>query len=146
MNRFSRFAISIALIAAFPALQARAQMKVSYENTPRPAKQAPALHMEDVDQLPEYNGDLGGFLSQELQYPDSAREAGVQGVTTLEFIVAADGILQNVHISQSSGHALLDNEALRLFREMQTSPKWKPGSRNGRPVPVIYTLPVTFKL
>ncbi len=146
MNHLPRFALLLFVLAFAPLSRAGAQMKVSYDNAPQPAKAVPALNMEDVDQLPEFKGDLSAYLAQHLQYPDSAREAGVQGSTIVEFVVSVGGNLQNVRISRSSGFPLLDNEALRLFREMQSVSQWTPGSRNGRAVPVIYTLPVTFKL
>ena len=37
----------------------------------------------------------------------------------------------------------LDAEAVRVVK---SSPKWKPGIKNGKPVRVTYTLPVIFIL
>lgn len=37
----------------------------------------------------------------------------------------------------------LDAEAIRVVSSM---PKWQPGTQNGKPVNVKFTLPVTFKL
>ena len=37
----------------------------------------------------------------------------------------------------------LDKEALRLVNAM---PKWNPGKKNGVPVNVEFTLPITFRL
>ena len=37
----------------------------------------------------------------------------------------------------------LDEEAIRVISSM---PKWNPGTINGTPVKVKYTLPIVFKL
>ena len=168
MNRISRLALLLSIAAAFPASRAAAQMKVTYDNTfgpagigPKPAPVAaplpptapepeqaamPAFQMEDVDQLPEFNGDLPNYLAKHMRYPESARSARIQGISILEFVVSATGLLQGVAINVPSGQPVLDEEALRLFREMESTPLWKPGMRNGKAVPVVYTLPVTFRL
>lgn len=147
MNRTIRTAILIfGATSAISATKASAQMKVNYGDAPVAAKPIAALRMNQVDKLPEYKGDLIGFMSQNLEYPDSAREARMEGTTTLEFTVTATGLIQNLRVGQSSGFELLDNEALRLFNPMQSAPRWSPGSLNGRAVPVLYSLPITFKL
>jgi protein TonB len=38
---------------------------------------------------------------------------------------------------------LLDKEAERVIRSM---PKWSPGTQEGKPVRVKFTLPISFKL
>lgn len=146
MNQISRLALLIAAVASLPAAKAGAQMKVSYGDAPAPVRAVAPLPMDQVEKLPEYKGDLGDFLGRNLEYPDSARENHVEGITTLEFTVAASGLLQDLRVQQSSGHALLDNEAMRIFGTMQKTPQWNPGFQNGRAVPVRYVLPITFKL
>ncbi len=148
MNRTIRASLLLLLaaVAATPATKVSAQMKVSYGDAPVTAKPMVALRMNQVDKLPEYKGYLIEFMSKNLEYPDSAREARMEGTTTLEFTVTATGVLQNLRVSQSSGHELLDNEAIRLFSPMQTTSRWYPGTLNGRAVPVLYSLPITFKL
>jgi len=163
MTCISRLALLLSIAAIIPASKAAAQMKVTYDNTfgpatvtpkatpapkPEPVAAAPiqAFQMEDVDQLPEFNGDLKIYLAKNMRYPESVRSAKIQGIPILEFVVGPSGLLQEVGINVSSGQPLLDEEALRLFRQMETTPLWKPGKLNGQPVAVVYTLPVTFKL
>jgi TonB family protein len=164
MIRNSCFTLLLAFAAFLPASKAAAQMKVTYDNTfgpataaPKPAAPSkpepaaipaamPAFQMEDVDQLPEFNGDLAGYLAKNMRYPESARSAKIQGISILEFVVGPSGLLQGVAINVSSGQQMLDEEAIRLFRQMESTPLWKPGTRGGKAVPVMYTLPVTFKL
>jgi TonB family protein len=47
-----------------------------------------------------------------ILYPAYARDQGFTGVTKLELRVDADGKLMEKSISESSGHAILDNAAL----------------------------------
>ena len=41
------------------------------------------------------------------------------------------------------GDPYLDKEAVRVVKSM---PRWIPGTQDGKPVNVEYTLPITFKL
>ena len=50
-------------------------------------------------------------------YPDDARREGLQGTVELRFRVAADGSIETVEIIRSSGHAALDEAAIRALRK-----------------------------
>lgn len=99
-----------------------------------------------VDQMPQFpQGGMSGmirYLSKNIDYPKSAQENGTQGTVRVQFVVGTDGSLTDFKIVQSVDPAL-DKEALRVVMSM---PKWKPGTMNGKPVRVRYTLPVAFKL
>jgi len=90
------------------------------------------------------DGDLGirRFLRQNMRYPEKAKDARVQGMVLVQFVVTTQGTLQDITVSKSV-HELLDAEAIRLVQSM---PVWKPGEQNGKPVNVQYTLPVRFEL
>jgi TonB family protein len=96
-----------------------------------------------VDQMPEFKGDLNGYLIHNLHYPDSARAHNQQGRSIVQFIVDENGKVVNPEIVRSSGVAVLDNEALRAVSEM---PAWNPGKQAGTPVNVYFTMPISFKL
>lgn len=97
-----------------------------------------------VEVLPEFPG--GGmpafikFLSKNYRYPAMAREQGVSGRVIMSFVVEKDGSLTDIKVIRDLGLGT-GEEAIRLLK---SSPKWKPGIQNGRPVRVAYTLP--FKL
>ena len=98
-----------------------------------------------VEQKPMFPGGEAAmykFLSDNIVYPPAAAEEGVQGRVVVEFVVAKDGSIQNVHVVRTR-HPALDKEAVRVVKAM---PKWVPGRNNGQPVKVTYTLPVTFRL
>jgi len=98
-----------------------------------------------VEDSPEYPGGqtaLSSFLSSNLQYPDSARIAGVQGTVYVTFVVEPDGQVTNARILRGI-HPDCDAEVLRVIGLM---PAWKPGKQRGKPVRVQFNLPVRFKL
>lgn len=95
--------------------------------------------------MPEFiggDGKLFEYLSKNTKYPDQAKIAGIQGKVFVQFIVDKNGKVKDVKILQGI-NSLLNNEALRV---VATMPDWKPGRQHGKPVPVIYNLPISFKL
>lgn len=95
-----------------------------------------------VEQMPEFNGNIGDYLSSTLRYPDQAREAGIDGRVLVHFIVNEDGNISEAKVVRSIGGGC-DEEALRVVNSM---PRWKPGKQNGRAVKVYFTLPISFRL
>ncbi len=96
-----------------------------------------------VDQKPEMPL-LREFLFDNMVYPESALSAGIQGVSTIGFVVNENGNLENIKVVKSSGNNDLDIEAIRVIRK--TSGKWKPGRINGKAVKTQMMLPITFQL
>jgi protein TonB len=54
-------------------------------------------------------------LSEYVFYPEQARRLGIEGTVTLFVELAADGRVEDVRIVESSGHASLDNAAVKGF-------------------------------
>ena len=98
-----------------------------------------------VEQMPQFPGGpaaLMQFLSSNVKYPKEAFEKGIQGRVIANFVVEKDGSITEARIVKSVD-PLLDAEALRVVGIM---PKWAPGTQNGEPVRVKYTVPITFRL
>ena len=99
-----------------------------------------------VEVKPRFNGgDASKFsewVNAHLEYPDTAKENGVQGRVTLQFTVETDGSLSGVSVLRGVD-SFLDQEAVRV---VSSSPKWEPGMNKGKPVRVTYTFPVIFQL
>jgi len=96
-----------------------------------------------VEEMPEYPGGvlaLKSFVTSSLKYPAIALENGIQGQVNVRFTVSEDGSVTNAKI-EGSVDPSLDQEALRIVNSM---PKWKPGTQRGKPVSVIYELPIKF--
>ena len=94
---------------------------------------------------PEYPGGTKGlnrYLSDNLKYPDVARDNGITGIVTVSFIINEDGSVSNAKVERSIGGGC-DQEALRIVSEMR---KWKPAKQGGVPVAVYMKLPIVFQL
>ena len=105
-----------------------------------------ALPFMLVEEKPTFmGGDYNTFsrwVFKKLIYPEIPAQNGIQGRVTLEFMIDVDGSVRNIRVIQSVD-PMLDAEAVRV---VLMSPKWTPGLQRGKPVRVIFTFPVIFKL
>ena len=98
-----------------------------------------------VEVMPEFPGGMdkmANYLSENIKYPEEAKDNGISGRVFISFVIEKDGSVNEVKIMKSVD-PLLDNEAVRVVKAM---PKWKPGTMKGKPVRVNYVLPISFKL
>lgn len=99
-----------------------------------------------VEEMPRFKGgDLTDFRSwviSQIEYPQEAAEAEINGVVGFTFIIEKDGSVTNIKILKSP-HELLSNEVIRILKK---APKWTPGRQRGRVVRVRYSLPIPFKI
>ncbi|MFN3554821.1 MAG: energy transducer TonB [Bacteroidales bacterium] len=98
--------------------------------------------VEDQPSFPGGDAALMQFLSSNLRYPTMAREAGIQGIVFVTFVVERDGSITDVRILRGVGGGL-DEEAVRVVRSM---PRWTPGRQRGQAVRVQFNLPIRFVL
>jgi TonB family protein len=76
-------------------------------------------------------------------YTAEAMRAKVQGSVWLECIVMPDGSVGDVRVTKSLDSVFgLDQEAIKAARQW----RFRPGIRNGEPVPVIIGIELTFTL
>lgn len=77
----------------------------------------------------------------EPEYSEEARKAKWQGTVVVQLVVDEHGIPREMRVTKSLGLGL-DQKA------MEAVGKWrfKPGLKDGKPVPVIATIEVTFRL
>jgi len=86
------------------------------------------------------------FIYANIQYPAIARENGVEGNVVVQFVVNTDGTVQDVSVMRDIG-AGCGEEATRIIKMMNAmKERWIPGKQRGRPVRVMFTLPIRFKL
>ena len=101
--------------------------------------------LQIVEQMPEFPGGqsaLMAWLQKNLEYPEEAREQGLEGRVFVQFTVYSTGVCGNFTILRSPS-PLLSNAALKTIKKM---PKWKPGMQNGKPVNTMMRLPILYKL
>lgn len=116
------------------------------EETVEEVVEEEAIPFQLVEQKPKFNnGDANEFskwVAQNLNYPEIAKENGVQGRVMLQFKVNTNGSVSDVKVLRGVDPSL-DKEAIRV---VSSSPKWEPGKQRDRAVPVTYTFPVIFQL
>lgn len=97
---------------------------------------------ETMPQFPGGQGVMMKYLAANIKYPASAVKAKKQGRVIVSFVIQKDGSVTNARIVRSVDPEL-DAEALRIVKAM---PNWTPGTQDGKPVNVRYTIPVVFSL
>jgi TonB family protein len=98
-----------------------------------------------VDEMPVPPGGITGltnYMIQNLTYPAAAKDANVQGMVVVTFVVSADGKVEGVEILRGIGSGC-DEEAVRVISNSGT---WTPAKKEGKAVATKMTLPVQFKL
>ena len=97
-----------------------------------------------VDEIPVPPGGIAGltnYMIKNLKYPTAAKEAKVQGMVVISFIVTAEGKVENVEVLRGIGSGC-DEEAVRVISQSGT---WTPAKKGGKTVASKMTLPVQFK-
>ena len=112
-------------------------------------EEEPQLIVEEifdvVEENPEFVGGMAKlyeFLGKHIQYPEMAKENGIQGKVFVQFVVWRDGTIRDVKVVKGV-HKTLNKESLRVVKSM---PKWTPGKQRGKPVNTRFTLPVKYKI
>lgn len=82
------------------------------------------------------------YLYSRVNYPAFARERGISGTVIVEFIINAEGKVQNPVLIRDIGGGC-GEEVLKIVKSM---PGWTPGQQNGINVATLYILPMVFKL
>lgn len=93
----------------------------------------------------EYPGGLEAlsrYLSENVKYPQKARENNITGRVFVTFVVEKDGSVSHVKLLRDIG-AGCGEEAVRVVKAML---KWKPGRIHGEVVRTQFNLPINFEL
>jgi periplasmic protein TonB len=88
-------------------------------------------------------GAMAKYLSDNLMYPETAKQQELEGTVFVDFVVSPDGSVRNVVTTDDGVDQSLRMEAIRVVSNM---PKWVAGKQGGKPVPVYYNVPITFQL
>jgi len=91
-------------------------------------------------QFPGGENALRNYFSDNLIYPEKAKEQDIQGRVYVKFTVNQYGKIKNLKVVRSI-HPLLDNEAVRLIRNM---PDWQPAKTQTGTFDSEHVLPVIF--
>ena len=87
------------------------------------------------------DGNIGKYLSANMEFPAEAKEREIQGTVRLSFVVETDGSVSNIVVLNSVGGGC-DNEAVRLISETV----WLPAEKNGKYVRSTNMQDITFSI
>jgi len=99
---------------------------------------------KSIEKQPEYPGGIEEFyklIGMNFKVPAEASKQKLVGKAIIEFMVERDGSLSEFKIVKDLGYGI-GNEAIRTIK---LSPKWIPGTIDGKPARVLYTLPITIQ-
>ena len=106
---------------------------------------ADSIAKKPVTTMPQYPGGdsaLVKFLSSNVKYPEKAREKSIEGKVLVWFDISKEGKIENIRVPEPVNKDL-DAEAIRVVKLLDN---FKPATMNGKPVKMVYKLPITFKL
>ena len=98
-----------------------------------------------VEEMPSFPGGdqkLMEYIANNINYPQEARDKGIEGRVFIRMVIEKDGSVSNVKLLRGIGGGC-DEEAERVIKSM---PKWKPGNVGGEPVRWLHATIVNFKL
>ncbi|KAF2079451.1 M56 family metallopeptidase [Flavobacterium sharifuzzamanii] len=93
---------------------------------------------------PEFPGgmlEFYKFVGQRFKISEEVSKNKIDTKIYMQFMVEKDGSLSEITIVKDAGYGL-GEEAIRVLK---LSPNWIPGSENGKPVRVLYSLPITIQ-
>jgi TonB family protein len=82
------------------------------------------------------------YIAERIKYPQTAQREKAQGKVFMQFVVQKNGNIGEIRVLKGVGSGF-DEEAVRVISQM---PTWVPGKQNGRPVNVLFTTPISFRL
>jgi len=101
---------------------------------------------EMTEVRPAYPGGqtaLEDYISNNVEYPQTAIDNNQQGTVNVQFTVDENGNVSNAQVVGNKLGDGLDEEAVRVISKM---PKWTAGTVKGKTVKTRVILPVTFKI
>ena len=93
-----------------------------------------------VENMPEPIGGIAGIQSK-IVYPSIAKRAGVEGTVYIKAYVNKKGIVTKAIVLKGIG-AGCDQAAMKAVEET----RFTPGRQRGKPVNVMVSIPVVFRL
>lgn len=113
------------------------------ESVPAAVTPAPRSVTPDPQALTAYGKHLAGAVAAHQRYPRLALMRQWQGTTLLQLQLDRHGSLTDVRIINSSGHEILDKQAIEMVRSALPFPPL-PDNLSGRVLTV--DVPVVFRL
>ena len=97
----------------------------------------------DIDaEFPGGMEELVMFVCMNIEYPEQAQKANIEGKVFVRFSVEKDGSVSNIRILRDIGYGCGD----AVVKMLKSMPRWKPAKVDGKNVREEFSLPVNFIL
>lgn len=97
----------------------------------------------DIDaEFPGGMEELVMFVCMNIEYPEQAHKANIEGKVYVRFSVEKDGSVSNIRILRDIGYGCGD----AVVKMLKSMPRWKPARVDGKNVRVEFDLPIAFIL
>lgn len=108
---------------------------------PPPAEDDGAIIFVPFDEPP---APIGGFsaIQKNLEYPEIARKAGIEGTVIIYAKISDKGDVINTKVVKPLGNSGCNEAAIEAIKAV----KWKPAKQRDKAVTVWVSVPVKFKL
>jgi TonB family protein len=117
-----------------------------FEAVPEDTKVALAkLESPDLkkEALIAYVQEIAGYIADRIDYPWAARQGKIEGTLRLSLRISDAGEILDINISESSGSSVLDENALRIAKQISPYPSFPRGITEKYlwiQVPIVYNL------
>ena len=89
-----------------------------------------------------FNQNIMQHIGKKFEFPELARQMGIQGKVYVNFVIEKNGKVSNVTIARGVDK-LIDDEAIRVIKLL---PAFIPAKQRGKPVRMQYTVPINARL
>ena len=89
-----------------------------------------------------FNQNIMQHIGKKFEFPELARQMGIQGKVYINFVIEKNGKVSNVTIARGVDK-LIDDEAIRVIKLL---PSFIPAKQRGKPVRMQYTVPINARL
>jgi protein TonB len=121
--------------------QKKATREVKKETTPE--KVYPTETKSLSAPLDRYVSVVQKRIVENLTYPSSAKEAGFQGTVKLSLLLSYRGELLEAKVKESSGYNILDENALKVAKEISSYPPFPPSIEAKE---ILVDVPIAYRL
>jgi protein TonB len=97
----------------------------------------------DLDALGAYARKLYQVVGRQRRYPASAARFGMEGTARIQLTLRRDGSVVSAQLMRSSGHEVLDAEALRM---VEAAAPFAPLPEGHPHLSAVFLVPVDFSL
>ena len=104
-------------------------------------------HKAEID--PSFDGGnkaMMNFLRDNLQFPESAKEKGIEGTVFVDFVIGKSGSVREVEVTNDTNEEVDQSFRDEAIRVVSSMPKWLPGRQQGKAVDVKFSVPITFEM